>query len=321
MDPALKQAIDRILGASGGGSRRTGANRLSDTYRAGGSSAGVDPTAYLAARLPATLAAAAAVLGEVKRLRPDLLPQSLLDAGSGPGTAAWAGVGCWPDIASVTLLDSHAGFLALARALAANGPPALQDATHVRSGIAAMPDDLAADLVTAAYVLAELPQAEAGAMALHLWRRAVQLLVIAEPGTPAGFARIRAARAALLSSGAVPVGPCPHGSDCPVTGQDWCHFSVRLARSRAHMHAKGARVPFEDEKFSWFAAARTGSPSGGARIIAPPRHGKSGLDLRLCTPDGLTARHAAGRDRPAIKVLRKARWGDLLGGGGDGEDR
>ena len=37
---------------------------------------------------------------------------------------------------------------------------------------------------------------------------------------------------------------------------DWCHFTQRLPRSRAHKQIKGAELPFEDEKFSYVALTR-----------------------------------------------------------------
>ena len=41
-----------------------------------------------------------------------------------------------------------------------------------------------------------------------------------------------------------------------MAGDDWCHFSQRLARSRDHMLLKDASVPFEDERYSYVVATR-----------------------------------------------------------------
>src|SRR6185312_7664120 len=103
------------------------------------------------------------------------------------------------------------------------------------------------------YVLAELREEAVAATARHLWSMATGMLVLIEPGTPAGFARIRAARAALIAAGAHVAAPCTHNKNCPMQGDDWCHFSVRLARSRDHLIAKAARVPFEDERYAYIA--------------------------------------------------------------------
>lgn len=309
---ALKGAAAAWLG-TGSGSRRQGSAALSATYRMGGSSAGIDLGAYLVARLPATFAAVERVLAELAARRPDLAPLSVLDAGSGPGTASWACVAQWPCIEAVTFLDSSAQFLDLAVALSRHGPEALVRARPVRGSIENLPADVTSDLVVAAYALAELPLARAAALAEGLWRASRQALVLVEPGTPQGFARLRAARQQLLSQGAVPLAPCTHALACPITGDDWCHFSVRLARSRAHMHAKGARVPFEDERFAYLVLTRDGAPPRGARILAPPQQAKHGLTLRLCGEGRIAERHVARRDSAAYKQARKLDWGDLLG--------
>lgn len=313
LPPELAGAVAGWLAEQGRGSNRPAAQTLSAIYRTGGSSQGIDLAAYLVARLPATYAAAARVLAELAARRAEFTPASVLDAGSGPGTASWAAAQRWPDIGRFTFLDRSAAFLALARNLAERGPGALPAAERRQMAIADLPGAVSADLVIAAYALAELPLAAIGAAALKLWQASGRVLALVEPGTPQGFARIKAARVALLQQGAVPVAPCPHAAACPVQDPDWCHFSVRLSRSRAHMHAKGATVPFEDEKFSYLILARDGGPSGGDRIIAPPRHGKPGSAYRLCAQGGIDVRHIARRDGPAYKQARKLDWGDLIG--------
>ena len=58
----------------------------------------------------------------------------------------------------------------------------------------------------------------AAAVAADLWQRRGQALVLIEPGTPQGFARIRAARAALIEAGAHIAAPCTHDNACPDGG-------------------------------------------------------------------------------------------------------
>jgi ribosomal protein RSM22 (predicted rRNA methylase) len=59
--------------------------------------------AYLAVRMPATFAAVSCVLKAVERRMPDFSPKSLCDLGAGPGTASWAAVEAFSDIADITL--------------------------------------------------------------------------------------------------------------------------------------------------------------------------------------------------------------------------
>ena len=79
------------------------------------------------------------------------------------------------------------------------------------------------------------------------------------------------------------------------------------------MHAKGASVPFEDERFAYLVLARQGKTSGLARIIAPARHEKPGSSFRVCTQGRIETRHVARRDKASYKQARKLDWGGIMG--------
>jgi ribosomal protein RSM22 (predicted rRNA methylase) len=284
-------------------------------YRGGGvSDETIGLAAYLTARLPATFAAVSAVLAKLRIRRPSFSPSSVLDVGSGPGTASWAAAHRWPDIGRFVMVDNNHVFLSLAQRLAQGSPGKALAGVEGRSGdLTRLAAENPADLVIAAYSLAELPRNMLAEAVDSLWRATRGILVLVEPGTPAAFARLRMVRRQLLGLQMVPVAPCPHAVECPLAGNDWCHFSVRLPRSRAHMHAKDARVPFEDEKFAYLVMARDGEPTGGGRVLAPPRKSKAGLSFKLCTATGrLDTLEIARRDHDAYKVRRKTDWGDLI---------
>ena len=316
LPPALKAATDALLE---GVSRKELAGRataISQVYRSGGGSAGTitDETsviAYVLSRLPATYAVAEAVFNAVREAAPEFSPKSLNDVGAGPGTASWAAIGTWNGVAEVTMTDSNPAFLRVAKTLAA-GSPSLSHAVYQTQNLlnTAPPR---ADMVTASFVLAEMAQAKLRQVAEQLWSVANQVLVLIEPGTPAGFARIRAARELLIDKGAHVLAPCTHDHACPITGSDWCHFSQRLPRSRDHLKVKGASVPFEDERYSYVALTRTRiERSNIARIIAPPEETKAGITLPLCAERGLQRAFVSRRRRDVYSVLRKAKWGDTI---------
>lgn len=308
---ALRRAIAPLIEGQGGLS--AGAETLSAHYRAGGrSNAEISLAAYLAARLPATYAAVMRVLAELRRVVPDFDPVSLRDAGAGPGTASWAALALWPRLGHVELVDCNPQFLALARTLAAAAPhPALAGAAFTPATLAEAPPHQAS-LVVAAYVLAELDDASRWQAVDALWTGTSGCLALVEPGTPAGFSRILEARTLLLSRGANILAPCTHEAPCPMKAPDWCHFSVRLPRRRAHLHAKKASLPFEDEKFSYLVAARFEGRTLAARIVAPPREMKHGIRLSLCGEGGLCEVTVPRRDRETFRRLRKLGWGDSV---------
>jgi ribosomal protein RSM22 (predicted rRNA methylase) len=300
------------------------AARLSDGYRAGdGSAAAIsgpaDVLAYLVTRLPATYAATSAVFRHLRLAAPEFSPLSLLDVGAGPGTAGFAAVAAWPGIAAVTMIDRSRHFINAAGDLAAHsGHGALAGGTRILADATRFGRELpGADLVVAGYTLAEILDADAGALVAALWKACHGALVIVEPGTPAGFQRIREARAALIAGGAAIAAPCPHALACPIVTPDWCHFSARLSRSRDHRLAKAADLAFEDEKFAYVVAVRptVGIAPYGARILALPRSSKAETRLKLCRQDGtIGERVVPRRDRSAHATVRRARWGDAVGG-------
>jgi ribosomal protein RSM22 (predicted rRNA methylase) len=137
------------------------------------------------------------------------------------------------------------------------------------------------DLVTLAYVLNELAPDVRKSTLERLWRLTADTLVIVEPGTPAGWQRILAARHQLIESGAHVIAPCPHARECPLQAPDWCHFARRVARSRLHPAGQRGGGSLEDEKFNYVAlSAKAGAGGRRARHCATaqgqrPRHAET----------------------------------------------
>jgi ribosomal protein RSM22 (predicted rRNA methylase) len=309
--PALTLGLEALLEGVPRKELAAAAQKMSAGYRQGETSQPITTpltaSAYAVARMPATFAACAAVFARVAEVMPAFAPASLLDVGAGTGAASWAAVTERPHIADVTMLDRNPALRALARRLADGGP--LVNAEILGGDLSA--EKPKADLVVASYVLAELPQEQVASVARDLWQSTNSALALIEPGTPDGFARIRSARAALIQAGAHVAAPCSHDRDCPMQGDDWCHFSQRLPRSRDHMLLKDATVPFEDERYCYVVVTRE-KVARGARILAPPLEAKPGLTFKLCDETGVHARFVATRDKDEYRRVRKLGWGDLF---------
>src|SRR4030088_886991 len=136
-------------------------------------------------------------------------------------------------------------------------------------------------------MMGESGAAEQKALAELMWQKTGDTLLVVEPGTPAGYARIIALRERLIALGAHVAAPCPHDGKCPLQTPDWCHFTQRLSRSRAHMQVKGVELAFEDEKFAYVALTRAPVAQRPARVLAQPDVTKVEVTAKLCTPAGL----------------------------------
>jgi len=317
--PALPLELRAALEAKLQGVARDGIARraalISRVYRDGGNSTAIasesDALAYALARMPATYAAVIASLNALVELRPDFAPRTLLDVGAGPGTASWAAAETFSSLQSLALLDDNAALRSLALDLARD-TSRLNSIGYTRADASeALAQAEPADLVVATYMIGEVGEGKQRVLAERLWARTIDTLLVIEPGTPAGYARILALREQLIAGGAHVAAPCPHDGRCPLDAPDWCHFAQRLPRLRAHMQIKKAELPFEDEKFSYVALTRTPLLQRFARVLAQPVVSKADVTAKLCTLEGLEITRVPHRDKTAYARARRWRWGDL----------
>jgi len=304
LPPHIRSIVDRRAGEAGFPALKRAAASMSDAYREGAPEsvrrlpAGERAAAYLVTRMPATYAAAWRVLGEVRERLGKRPAASVLDVGAGTGAASLAARHWFPD-ASLTLLERDGAFADAARECLPGAALRVEDAARLET----FPPH---DLVVAAYSLNELPPE----VAARLWRAARVALVAIEPGTPAGFARIREIRARLLGQGARMIAPCPAETPCPMAAPDWCHFAARVERSSLHRRVKDAGLNYEDEKFSYVALGREPAALVPGRIIRRPEHRPGLVVLEICRACGTGGEQISRRDRPAFRAARAAAWGD-----------
>lgn len=317
----LRSALDTALEDVPPKDVSTAVGRLIERYR--GSTGGGEPfvnseldiLAYAAYRMPATYAAIRSVLRRAAVVVSDFAPRTQLDLGGGTGAAVWAAADVWPSLRTLTVLERNAATIALGTRLAGGSTSAAVRETVWKPGsfdVSAPPP--AADLVTMAYVLGELPERTRESVVRWLAAKA-DLVALVEPGTPDGYARIVAAREALLDEGMTVVAPCPHDQVCPMAGiDDWCHFAVRLERSWLHRYAKAGSLGFEDEKFAYVVASRPTVPRANRpenRVLRHPRKRKGHLTLALCTGEGTLSDQVVSKARGAIyRAARRTGWGD-----------
>ena len=312
----LKAALDARLH---GLSRTAAAGRaaaISQTYRAGGGSAAIrtesDALAYALARMPATYAAVTASLNALGESRPVLRQRACSMSAPGREPRAGPRLKPFPRCRLLHCSTAMPPLRALALELCATSSR-LRGLTYRHGDArAALAETEPADLVVASYMIGETGEAERRALAELMWARTRDTLLIVEPGTPAGYAAIIALRQQLIAAGAHVAAPCPHERTCPLAAPDWCHFTQRLPRSRAHRQVKAAELAYEDEKFAYVALSRAAVEPRRARVLAQPDIGKVEVTAKLCTPAGLAAIKVPRRAKADYARARRWRWGDAV---------
>lgn len=305
----LQEAIDQLVEGASATSLRQAQEILSQNYREGRGSGDVfekesQLLAYLVARLPATYAAVYRVLEEVLRHFPC---RHFLDLGAGPGTASWAAAEL--GVKKFTLVEQSGHVIALGKRLIGfSGSAALQQGEWRKQSLAEeLPE---ADIGVLSYVLGEVENEES--ILEKCWEK-VGVLVVIEPGTPRGFRLIRKIREQLIDLGGHLIAPCPHPFVCPMRGNDWCHFFARVERSKLHRFLKEGSLGFEDEKFSYVAAAKSPRESFLGRIVRPPLKQSGHVRLCLCAASGrLEEKTITRSNKELYRTARDAKWGDPL---------
>jgi len=317
LPPLLRARLDEALAGVNASELRTAADRLSSRYRGevldGRMHLDGDQAvlAYLAMRLPATYAAIRMSLDAVTAARPGFMPRTALDLGAGPGTALWALADCWPGLEQVTLIEQSQTARTWGERLSANA--GLAKSEWITGDLSRARSQAASGLVILSYVLSEISEPKRGELVESIWQHAGDTLLIIEPGTSAGWARVMAVRTQLLELGADIVAPCPHHAPCPLSSPDWCHFATRVSRSRLHRQLKGGELGWEDEKFIYLAASRHAPDNTGPRIIARPNHAKGRVAMKLCMPDGQANETVISRRQAELYArASRANWGDTL---------
>ncbi|OAH11283.1 small ribosomal subunit Rsm22 family protein [Streptomyces jeddahensis] len=296
------QAVDRLI-ANYRGRTPTDAPVLRDRS---------DVVAYAAYRMPATFEAVRSALDALAEAAPaGWAPDSHVDVGGGTGAATWAVAATWEGERPVTVLDWAEPALALGRELAASYEP-LRSVAWQRSRIGSALTIESTDLVTVSYVLGELTEDGRRAVMDAAASAARSAVVIVEPGTPDGYARVIEARDRLIAAGFRIAAPCPHSAACPIApGTDWCHFSARVSRSSLHRQVKGGSLAYEDEKFSYVAAVRFPAVPAPARVVRRPQIRKGQVLLDLCAADETLHRETVTKRHGTLyRAARDADWGD-----------
>ncbi len=264
--------------------------------------------AYLLCRFPATCAVLEKIFSIIK-CKSDLhLSESFLDIGSGPGSALLAAAPFFPLLKKATLIEKDREMQAWSKKLT---DKVLISPINFICGDFLHEKFESHDLVVLSYSLSEIPETMREKIFERAFESAKKGIILVEPGTPAGFALIRYFRDWMIKRGGHVVAPCTHDNECPISGEDWCHFSARLSRTKIHRFLKSGDLGFEDEKFAYVVVSKTPTASSGTRrILRHPKKRSGVCEFVCCSNKGLLTEVVSKRDGPLYKQARDFEWGD-----------
>lgn len=269
---------------------------------------------YVLARMPATYAAVARVLFELKIMLPNFSPQALLDVGAGPGTATLSACQYF-DLKSSCLIEPNKFLCDVGEGIVSTFWKENIVSRWIKGDVAKVLSQIDEnyDLVVLSYMLNELPNSQIIDHVKALWDLSVGVMVILEPGTPEGARIIGLIRDEVRRWGDKNsiLAPCPHISECPLKTSEgvWCHFSVRTSRTKTHKFLKGGDTGFEDEKFSYLVLSRnTKFKRPDYRLIGRPS-GSKVRELQVCGPNGSETLQVS-KSHALYKRSKKLSWGD-----------
>ena len=254
---------------------------------------------YLEARMPATQAVCEKVLSNLEKT--DHIT-SFLDLGCGSGSATYATLKTLPNLQTIHLIDLDSSYSYNFDKPYQFFKQNFQDLNLIQSY----------DVIIISYALSECDNNLLKQVLLKSWEKTNLYLIIIEPGTTYGYTSFLTTRQYLIDLGAFIVAPCPHELACPLIHPDWCHFKIRLHRSKIHQQIKQGTKSFEDESYTFGIFAKQSTQTKHKRIIKKPIKRSGHILFDLCTSDGLKREIISRKDKQHYLKAKKLIWGDEI---------
>ncbi|MBA3723331.1 MAG: hypothetical protein H0W89_00360 [Candidatus Levybacteria bacterium] len=275
--------------------------------------------AYLALRVPATYAQSYATIANVHELVPSWQPKTILDIGSGPGTAIWAASEIWPSLTDATAIEQHNSLVSLGKQIATTAELSIATTwlrQDIREGIDE--DDTTYDVVIIANVLNELSTTAADKLIGQALNKTSGVLVIVEPGTPAGSVIVQNAAKKLGKAGNL---LAPYINNTFFNDDNYyLHFSQKFIRPefqrrlRQQMRESSLMASdWEDAKYTYTIISKLApeiTPWG--RCVGPIQVQKGFLEIPVLTKDGIEKIKVMKRYREQYNSAKNVKWGDVV---------
>jgi ribosomal protein RSM22 (predicted rRNA methylase) len=279
----------------------------------------VDIAAYLGMRVPATYAQIAGALSQVKEAFPEFKVESVLDLGSGPGTAVWSAKEVYSTLKKATCIDNEGNLLSLGREIFRDSGLDVEiswEADSLRSDFGSKNHKF--DLVIIANVLNELTEEERINVVNRAFTQCSGILVILESGTPKGAQIVEKSYQDFENKNFL---IAPFMNNSFIEGGDyWIHFAQRFIRPefqrrvRQQMRISSLMASdWEETKYSYIALSKyQPKKTAWGRLLAPIKKQKAWFDITVLTAKGIEKLQVFKRDKEKYNLVRKLKWGDIV---------
>lgn len=270
----------------------------------------VEALSYAACRMTATYAAVYSALEHsLNMIKDEYIPRRIFDIGAGCGAASFA-ANELINLDDLRCFEREPAMINLGKTLM-NEDEFLKDAYWKSFDVTKDHLQNDCDMILASYVINELMPDDRIDVPMELFNHCKMMLIV-EPGTKQGYENIKKLRNEFIKKGAHIIAPCTHNKECALDQDDWCHFTSRISRTKAHMQIKEVEVPYEDEKFSYLFVSHDDIYNEGkfSRVLRHPIIEPGKIELRLCNDDGTITNKVIYKKDEDFKKARKSNSGD-----------
>lgn len=327
----IEQNIDSILKSEFAPDWIRSALRLSSEYRAERVvsvkrfvKTKNDVFGYIALRSPSTYSQIYTALSQIKEVLPSWNPKTMLDIGSGPGTAIWAVSTIFPEIIKVTALEREAEFIEVGKRILSEHRNIIVDWKNIDLTAEENSDANTYDIVVISSALNELDDKTQVKILNFAFERCNGVLLITEPGTPFGYSVFRNCAKILEAFSGDFIAPYIGGK---YVDSEEVQFSARIKRpdfqkrvrqnQRKQDHKNNNRLlpasDWEESNFYYFAYSKIPSEIfGKGRVIGNPSVNKGYVYIDILKSEAVSKIQILKRDKDAFKLSKKYKPGDLL---------
>lgn len=282
-----------------------------------------DAFGYLALKVTSTYSHIYGALRNIRELNPSWNPVSVLDIGSGPGTAIWAALELFPSLKIGTAIERNKNFIELGKTILKSLPRIKVDwqAIDLINSIPELSESF--DLVVIANVLNEMDEKTRNTSLEFANKHCKGILVVIEPGTPYGFESL-VQTSKQLNSENILIAPYIENS---FINSEKINFVEKIKRPEFQKRVrqiqrkndtpdKSRVLPpsdWEESKYYYLAYSKFKpefSPVG--RLIDKPKLSKPFVELKVLTKEGIKIERIFKKDKARYKLAKKFKWGNTI---------